>query len=247
MKDLIIIIMAGGLGKRMKSDIPKVLHKVGDEPMLVKIIKTAKTMNSKKIMVVVGKYKDIIEKTLKEYISLENIIFVNQPVSNGTGGAVIACRDKLESCKNYNVLVLSGDVPLISKETLLNALNELKECKIIVTKSENPHGLGRILLEKNKFVKITEEKDCNDEERKIKLTNTGIYAFNSDILYKYLPLINNNNAQNEYYLTDIIEIIKVNEKTDIEMYEIKKEKQYELLGVNTKEQLQLVNDFHKKK
>ena len=247
MKDLLIIVMAGGLGKRMKSDIPKVLHKVGEEPMLVKILNTAKSMNSKKIMVVVGKYRDIIEKTLKQYISLDNIVFVNQSVSNGTGGAIMCCRDKLENYKNYNVLVLSGDVPLISNKTLSNTLMDLSNCKIVITKSDNPHGLGRIVLRKNKFIKIVEEKDCNDEEKKINLTNTGIYAFNSDILYKYLPLIDNKNAQNEYYLTDIIEIIKVNENTDIDMYEIKKENQYELLGVNTKEQLKLVNNYYKKK
>ena len=245
MKDLLIIVMAGGLGKRMNSDIPKVLHKVGEEPMLVKILNTAKSMNSKKIMVVVGKYRDIIEKTLKQYISLDNIIFVNQSVSNGTGGAIMSCRDKLENYKNYNVLVLSGDVPLISNKTLSNSLKDLSSCKIVVTESDNPHGLGRIVLRKNKFIKIVEEKDCNNEQKKINLTNTGIYAFNSDILYKYLPLIDNKNAQNEYYLTDIIEIIKVNENTDIEMYEIKKENQYELLGVNTKEQLELVNNYYK--
>ena len=243
--NLLIVVMAGGLGKRMQSSIPKVLHKVGEEPMLVKILKTATHINSKKIMVVVGKYRDIIEKTLKDYISLENIIFINQPVSNGTGGALICCRDMLENYKNHNVLVLSGDVPLISTTTLLNTLTNLSECKIVVTKSDNPKGLGRIVLNKDKFVKIVEEKDCNDEERKIKLTNTGIYAFKSDILYKYLPFINNKNAQNEYYLTDIIEIIKVNEKINIDMYEIKKEQQYELLGVNTKEQLVIVNNYHK--
>lgn len=245
MKDLVIIVMAGGLGKRMKSDIPKVLHKVGEEPMLVKILNTVKSMNSKKIMVVVGKYRDIIEKTLKQYMSLDNIVFVNQPVSNGTGGAIMSCRDKLENYKNYNVLVLSGDVPLISSKTLSNTLTELSMCKIVVTKNDNPHGLGRIILKEEKCVKIVEEKDCNDDERKINLTNTGIYGFNSDILYKYLPLMNNKNAQNEYYLTDIIEIIKVNENTDIDMYEIKKENQYELLGVNTKEQLELVNNYYK--
>tara|TARA_Y100000991_G_C21931776_1_gene331183 strand:- start:428 stop:1177 length:750 start_codon:yes stop_codon:yes gene_type:complete len=237
MENLIVIVMAGGLGKRMKSDIPKVLHKLDNKPMLVRVLETSFLLNPKKILLVVGKYRNIIQQTIQNFISLDKIEFIDQPEAKGTGDAVKCCMKNLLEYNNHKVLILSGDVPLVSKETMLNTVDDTKMCKIVVTKVNNPHGLGRILLNENKFIKIVEEKDCNEEQKKINIVNTGIYAFNSNILCKYLPLIKNNNAQNEYYLTDIIEIIKTNEKIDIDMFEISKNKQYELTGVNTPEQL----------
>lgn len=237
MENLIVIVMAGGLGKRMKSDIPKVLHKLGNKPMLVRVLETSFLLNPKKILLVVGKYRNIIQQTIQNFISIDKIEFIDQPEAKGTGDAVKCCMENLLEYNNHTVLILSGDVPLVSEETMLNTVNDTKMCKIVVTKVNNPQGLGRILLNENKFIKIVEEKDCNEEQKKINIVNTGIYAFNSNILCKYLPLIKNNNAQNEYYLTDIIEIIKNNEKIDIDMFEISKDKQYELTGVNTPEQL----------
>ena len=245
MKDLIVIVMAGGLGKRMQSELPKVLHNLDNKPMLVRVLENSFLLNPKKILVVVGKYKDIISSTIKNYVSLENIEFINQPEAKGTGDAIKCCREDLLNYNDHNVLILSGDVPLVSKETMLNTVKEVKRCKIVVTKVDNPQGLGRILLKDNRFIKIIEDKDCEDEQKKIDLVNTGIYAFNSDILCKYLPMIENNNSQKEYYLTDIIEIIKVNENINIDMFEISKEKQYELTGVNTKQQLIELNELFK--
>jgi len=103
---------------------------------------------------------------------------------------------------------------------------------------ENPHGYGRIITDKGFFVKIVEQKDCNDKEVLISKVNTGIYCIKSKILCKYLPYLKNNNNQKEYYLTDIIEIIKREENTNIEMLEIEKERIIEILGINTSEQLQ---------
>tara|TARA_Y100000389_G_scaffold196556_1_gene229682 strand:- start:12283 stop:13008 length:726 start_codon:yes stop_codon:yes gene_type:complete len=239
--------MAGGLGKRMCSDLPKVLHLLDNKPMLVRVLENSLLLKPKKILVVVGKYKSIISSTISNYISLENIEFVNQPEAKGTGDAIKCCRNTLLSYKNHKVLILSGDVPLVSLDTMMNTITNLKKCKIVVTQVDNPQGLGRIYLENNKFIKIIEDKDCNEEQKKIDLINTGIYSFNSDILCKYLPLIYNNNAQKEYYLTDIIEIIKLNENIDIDMYKINKDKQYELTGVNTKQQLLELNTFFKNK
>ena len=237
MNGFAIIIMAGGLGKRMNSNIPKVLHCLDNKPMLVKIIETSLLLKPKKIMIVVGKYKEIIIETIKKYISLDYLEFVDQFEAKGTGHAIKCSRNNLINTDVEDVLILSGDVPLISKETILNCLSNLNKCKIITTIVDEPSGLGRIILKNNKFIKIVEEKDCSNEEKKIKLINTGVYAFKKDILCKYILHLNNNNAQKEYYLTDIIEIIKENENIDIDMYEISKEKQYELTGVNTKQQL----------
>ena len=241
----IVIIMAGGLGKRMKSELPKVLHKIQNKPMLVHVIERALELNPVKIYVIVGVYKKIISSTLEEYHLLKNIEFVNQDNPMGTGHAIQCCRTQLKDYQNHNVIILSGDVPLISKNTLDNMLDNLNSVKILTTDRDNPKGYGRIILKENKFQRIIEEKDCNEEERKCKKTNSGIYAFKSNLLYKYLPYLNNNNSQNEYYLTDIIEIIKNHEHIDIDMFNLSREKQIELSGVNTKEQLEELEEFLK--
>ena len=237
--------MAGGLGKRMNSDIPKVLHQIGNKPMLVRVIETSISINPKKILIVVGKYKELIKNTISDYVSLDNIEFVDQKNPMGTGHAIQCCIDNLKNFKNYRVLILSGDVPLVSNETIQNVVKNMDLCKIITTYTDDPKGLGRIITNNSKLVKIIEDKDCTDDERKIELVNTGIYAFKSEMLCKYLPMLNNNNnKQNEYYLTDVIELISVNEHTDIDMYIIDKNKQYEIIGVNTKEQLDNLNNIY---
>tara|TARA_B100000424_G_scaffold142194_1_gene108081 strand:- start:97 stop:807 length:711 start_codon:yes stop_codon:yes gene_type:complete len=233
--------MAGGLGKRMYSNIPKVLHKIKNKPMIVKIIETSLKLNPDKILIVVGKYKDIIKEEISKYLKLDNIQFIDQIVPRGTGDAIMSCRSFLQDYKNKSVLILSGDVPLVSIDTLKNTLDNLNKVKIVTSQVDNPFGLGRIKIENNSFVEIIEEKDCNNEEKKINIINSGIYAFNSEILCKYLPYIENNNKQNEYYLTDIIKIIKDNEKINIDMLVIEKDRHYEILGVNTQEQLDYLN------
>lgn len=236
----IVIIMAGGLGKRMQSSLPKVLHKILDKPMLVHVIEQAKQLKPIKILVVVGKYMPIIEKTLETYNVLHNVEFVIQHEALGTGHAIQCCREHL-NC-NANILILSGDVPLIKSNTLLEMIHDLEYARVMTTILDQPNGYGRIIEVNGVFEKIVEEKDCNEEERLCKKTNAGIYAFHSDMLYKYLPYLTNNNAQNEYYLTDIVEIIKHNEHVDIELFNIPIERQIELTGINTKKQLDDLNE-----
>lgn len=135
-----------------------------------------------------------------------------------------------------NILVLSGDVPLIQSNTMLDML-ECNNVKIMTTILGNPNGYGRIYEIDGGFLRIIEDKDCTGEQKSIKRINCGIYSFDNKILCKYLPNIKNENAQSEYYLTDIIEIIINNEDIIIDMYNIPKNKQLEIIGVNTKEQL----------
>lgn len=238
MTEIIAIIMAGGLGKRMCSDLPKVIHKINNKPLLVYVIEETKLINPKKILIIVGKYHDIIKKTLSEYMSLENIHFIIQPEALGTGHAIQCCRDELLQYQNTNIVILSGDTPLIKHTTIKDIFNHFQNVKIVTTIMENPFGYGRIIDKNGIFERITEEKDCNDNEKCIKKVNCGIYAFNSYLLCKYLPLLTNHNAQKEYYLTDIIELIKNGEKINIELFNIPKEQQIEIMGVNTKEQLE---------
>ncbi len=245
MNKTIIIIMAGGNGKRMESPLPKVLHNLDDIPLIVRIINTSKLLNPRKILVVVGKDQKLIEETIQQYIDLSGIVFVNQPFANGTGDAIKCCYNELQPYINDNILILSGDVPLITKEIMFNILNDLNVCKIVVANSENPFGLGRIIMKQNSFEKIVEEKDCTNDQKKISLINTGVYAFKSEILCKYLPYIKNNNMQQEYYLTDIIEIIKINENINIQLLKILPQDLYKLTGVNTKKQLKDLEELYK--
>lgn len=248
--DLIITIMAGGMGKRMNSNLPKVLHKIDNIPLIIHIIKISLLLNPYKIAIIVGKFKNEICSEISNYIN-NNVIndkieFFIQKEPLGTGDAIKSCLSLYNNNLNSNVLILSGDVPLISYETL-SMFIENKYCvKILINEFENPLGYGRIITQNNIFCKIIEEKDCTNEEKKIKLINSGIYFFNSSFLTKYLPFIHNNNSQKEYYLTDIFEIIKNNENINIELFLLNKEKNYEIMGVNTKEQLKQLENIYKK-
>lgn len=235
-----IIIMAGGLGKRMNSELPKVLHLINNKPMIVHVIERAIELNVYKIIIVVGKYFNIIKSTIEKYINSElcekKLNYVIQENPLGTGNAIMCCKNILGKLPDYikNVCILSGDVPLIRSETINNLLSNNDICKILISKIEDPSGYGRIVVENNNIIKIIEDKDCNSEEKKIKFINSGIYSFNISILLKYIEKIDNINANNEYYLTQIFELIKkdnyiigYNYTDDLK----------EISGVNTKDQL----------
>jgi UDP-N-acetylglucosamine diphosphorylase/glucosamine-1-phosphate N-acetyltransferase len=237
--ELVITIMAAGEGKRMNSDIPKVLHNFQNVPMLVRIILEVIKINPKKIIIITGKYDELIKKTIKNYLEKEDIyskiLFVNQKIPNGTGDAIKSTLDYYSD--NENVLILNGDMPLISS-LLLKKIIKVDIPSLVVGKLDNPYGYGRIIYDKdNNFSEIKEEKDCNEDEKKIDLVNVGIYFLNSMLLKKYIPLIHNNNKQNEYYLTDIVKIIKDKTNIKINTYIIEKELEYQIYGINTKDEL----------
>ena len=240
MSQMSVIILAGGLGKRMCSPLPKVLPNLLDKPMLVHVLENALTLSPRMIYIVVGKYEAIIRETLEQYMNIDNIVFVNQPEALGTGHAIQCARPyMLGQPESDRVLILSGDVPLLKSQTMKDVMERAEEPVTIMTSTaENPHGYGRIITDKYaKFVKIVEEKDCNNQEREIDVVNAGVYAFQIGLLCKYLPMISNNNAQQEYYLTDLFEIVREHESIDIGMYHLPVEQSIELTGINTKEQL----------
>ena len=250
MNNVISIIMAGGMGKRMGSTLPKVLHHIGGIPMINRIILNIKQLstlvNLKEIIVVVGKYKDQIKEAIEELTDLPNIVYVTQEVPQGTGHAIMCCKEELSKYPDYQVLILSGDVPMLSFTTMFylisrehnnNNNNNNDNVKLITADISPPDGYGRVAMKDGKFDKIVEHKDCNEEELRITQINAGIYCIKSDLLCKYLPYIKNNNNQGEYYLTDIIEIIKREEQIDVGILEIEKDKTVEIVGINTLEQL----------
>lgn len=239
---LTTIIMAGGLGKRMNSDIPKVLHLVKGKPMLWYVIKKALEVGSDHILIIVGKYKTLILKTIAKYFSVYEFFkftIIDQEEPLGTGHAIQCClpffyENKIDP-KTSQVLILSGDVPLIEKETIQQLLQ--KPNAILITKLENPVGCGRIIFRENNYIdKIIEEKDCTEEERNIDFVNAGIYHVTLDVLLTCLPKIENKNANQEYYLTDIVEIAG-----NLSFYELPREKQIEIVNINTPAELDYVN------
>uniref|UniRef100_A0A6C0AX65 UDP-N-acetylglucosamine diphosphorylase n=1 Tax=viral metagenome TaxID=1070528 RepID=A0A6C0AX65_9ZZZZ len=242
----IVIILAGGLGKRMNSDLPKVCHTFQSIPMIVRVYNEATKTNSSKILIVVGKYKGVIKTTLERYNIIENINyeFYFQETPLGTGHAVLCCRDYLKKYENSNVLILCGDTPLITSELMSKILYDLNQIRCVTTCYNDPKSYGRIIRYNGIFEKITEYKDCNESEKLINEVNSGIYAIKSELLVKYLPMINNNNAQNEYYLTDIIELIKTHENIIIETYIVSTMQQYQVEGINSKEDMERLEKIY---
>lgn len=218
------IIMAGGMSKRFKSEIPKVLYPVFDKPMIIHIIEKCFLLQSQKIFIVVGKYEQKIKDCIDNYnFDKSKIIYVKQNIANGTGGAIKECLNYISEFES--VYILSGDVPFIS----LNTLQNLKQNTILIAKLNNPTGNGRIVNENNK-IKIIEEKDCNESEKLIQFINCGIYHLVVKDLLNYIPLLNTNNASNELYLTDIIQYIE-----NLQTYLLEDIK--EIYNINTLEDL----------
>lgn len=252
----VILIMAGGLGKRMNSDLPKVLHKINNKPMIVYIIENALKLHPYTILIVVGKYKNLIEKTINLYIDTkyQNYIqYILQESPNGTGHAIICAKKKLKTMRKKNVLILSGDTPLVDNLLMEKMLENLQNFKICTTCLENPYGYGRVMNFTNKnilslniqkyYTKIIEQKDCNEYSIQINHVNCGIYSFRINLLLTYLHMLTNNNNQNEYYLTDLVEIITKRERIDVEILKIPNYENYKVCGVNTINQLTQVQNL----
>lgn len=248
MNKLHVTILAGGIGKRMKTNLPKVINLVNGKPMIVRILEQVLILDPYKIIIVVGQNKEIIIQTIKFFIGEkfnDKIQFVEQILALGTGNAVLHTLPFLENI-GMN-LILNGDTPLLKYETLFKIINfylqNKSEMLITCINKENPHGNGRIIEENGDFLRIKEEKDCNEEERKIIKINTGIYISENNILKQIIPMIKNNNIQNEYYLTDMVEIYRKNFSKKISLYELNKENEKEIMNVNTKEELDMIQNL----
>jgi len=241
MSNLTIVILAAGEGKRMNSTIPKVLHKFDSVPMLVRIIKTVKTINPNKILIVTGKYEDLIKQTISEYIEMDNIFFIKQQVAMGTGDAVRSCVSHFDP--DDNILILNGDTPLITSDILRQFTKNSSPANIIVARINNPHGYGRIIYDEfNHFKEIIEEKECDDKQKKINIINSGIYLIKGLLLIKFVPLIECDNSQKEYYLTDIFKLIKTNTNEIIRTYLLEDGETKYIRGANTQEELASLYD-----
>ncbi|WP_428738659.1 bifunctional UDP-N-acetylglucosamine diphosphorylase/glucosamine-1-phosphate N-acetyltransferase GlmU [Sulfurimonas sp.] len=202
LSNISIVILAAGKGSRMKSNKAKVLHEISGKPMLYHIIKASKEL-SNDVSVVIAHQKEKVQESMQKYF--DDITFVEQDTTNfpGTGGAM-----KNVTPKNEKVLVLNGDMPLISAESLQGFLHNDADIIMSIFDLENPNGYGRVVIDKNEVQYIVEQKDANQAELNVTTVNAGIYAFKKSVLNTYIPQLSNDNAQQEYYLTDVIAMAK---------------------------------------
>lgn len=201
--NLHILILAAGNGKRMRSTLPKVLHPLAGQPILAHVIKTAQQLNPKQIHVVYGSGGN----TVADYFPQFDLHWVKQPEQLGTADAVAQALPFIAD--EDRVLILYGDVPLIRVATLQNLLQQAPDNGIglLVADFADPHGLGRIIRnDQQEIVAIVEQRDANPHQAAISEINTGILTCSAGLLKKWLPSVDNNNQQSEFYLTDIIAI-----------------------------------------
>ncbi|WP_386697809.1 bifunctional UDP-N-acetylglucosamine diphosphorylase/glucosamine-1-phosphate N-acetyltransferase GlmU [Lonepinella sp. MS14436] len=200
MTKLSVVILAAGKGTRMYSDLPKVLHKVAGKPMVKHVIDTAKQLNAEQIHLIYGHGADLLKQRLAD----EPVNWVFQAEQLGTGHAMQQAAPFFND--DENILMLYGDAPLITQETLqkLIAAKPQNGIALLTVQLDNPTGYGRIIRQNGSVVAIVEQKDANPEQLKINEVNTGVMVSDGASFKKWLSRLNNNNAQGEYYMTDVI-------------------------------------------
>jgi bifunctional UDP-N-acetylglucosamine pyrophosphorylase / glucosamine-1-phosphate N-acetyltransferase len=225
-----VIILAAGKGTRMRSSLPKVLQPLAGQPLLGHVINTAKKLNANNIITIYGHGGTLVQNAFQN----EQIDWVEQAEQLGTGHAV---QMTLPVLKNEGMaLILSGDVPCVSQDTLQRLLDASKDTGIgLVTLTlADASGYGRIVRENGQIQAIVEHKDATDEQRQIKEINTGIYCVSNAKLHEWLPRLSNNNAQGEYYLTDIVAMALADGMT---VASVEPTLAFEVEGVNDRVQL----------
>ncbi len=244
-KNLATVIMAAGKGKRMKNPHKsKVMHELKGKPLIQYVVELSEKINSKLIIPIVGHQKQSVIDFLKMQFpeSISKIRFAHQDEQLGTGHAVMQTKAQLENFDG-DVLILSGDVPMLKYNTVASFLKYHNEnnfdASLISSMFDDPTGYGRVLRDDNgNFYDIREEKDCSEDERKCREINSGIYIINSKILFEALKTLKTDNAQGEYYLTDVFKYFKGIGKK-IGAFPVKDP--LEISGINTAEQLEAFN------
>lgn len=235
-KELRVIILAAGKGTRMNSDLPKVLHKLNGKALLDFVLDESELLNPIETILVVGFKKEQVISHTENRINLK---YATQIEQLGTGHAVLQTEELLKNNKGH-IIILYGDVPNIKASTLRPIIDEHiinnRDLTLITAEIDDPSGYGRIIRDKNgNLLKIVEEKDCDDDERKIKEWNPGIYIFKIPEVFEVLNNIRTNNASKEYYLTDAIGLAQ---QSNMQINAIKIANSNEVIGINTADQLE---------
>ncbi len=241
MKNLAAVVLAAGKGTRMKSEKPKVLHEVAGKPMLIFPVNLLKNSGAGKTVLVVGFGSETVVEAFRDF----GLSFVTQEEQLGTGHAVMCALKELQDFTG-DVLVLSGDVPLIKEETV-KALLELHRkggkaaISLVTTAVEDPTGYGRIVRDaEGKIARIVEEKDCSPLQKKIQEVNTGVYLFSAEFLHSNIKKLGKENAQGEYYLPDLVHMaveggLRVDSVSIVDATEV--------MGVNNRVELAKAAEF----
>ena len=234
-----IVILAAGPGKRMHSSTPKVLHRLAGRALLAHVFDTAKQLSPKVICVVYGHGGELVRQVVEE----NDVVWVMQEPQLGTGHAVMQAAPHLD--ERWPTLVLYGDVPLIRAETLRHLVDATGTGLGLLTATlDRPTGYGRILRNGKKVVGIVEEKDASARQRALREINTGIVAAPTKKLKSWLAKLQNNNAQKEYYLTDIVALAT---KERVPVTAIQSDAAWETLGVNNRGQLADLERIYQRK
>jgi bifunctional UDP-N-acetylglucosamine pyrophosphorylase/glucosamine-1-phosphate N-acetyltransferase len=235
-----ILVLAAGKGTRMRSDLPKVLHPIGGKALVQHVVDTARQVGGEQILIIVGHGAEKVE----ERMAASDVKFVLQAQQLGTGHAVQQALPQLRN--DATVLILYGDVPLTRAETLqklIAGVNE-KQMGLLTVNMQDPTGYGRIVRDASGAVTaIVEHKDASDEQKKITEINTGIMAVKAKHLQKWLPALQSNNAQGEYYLTDIIAMAKAD---GIAIQVEQPNAVEEVEGINNRQQQAALERFYQK-
>ncbi|MCA1326257.1 bifunctional UDP-N-acetylglucosamine diphosphorylase/glucosamine-1-phosphate N-acetyltransferase GlmU [Herbaspirillum sp. alder98] len=234
-----IVILAAGMGKRMQSALPKVLHPLAGKPLLGHVIDTARALSPQRLCVIYGHGGDAVPSAFAN----AGLSFAKQEPQLGTGHAVMQALPHIED--GATTLVLYGDVPLTTAASLQRLLDAAGNDKlgVLTVTLDNPTGYGRIVREQGKIVRIVEQKDANETERAIAEVNTGIIAAPTAKLRGWLAALSNNNAQGEYYLTDIIAAAVAD---GVDVVSAQPDDVAETLGVNSKVQLAELERVHQR-
>lgn len=242
MSDLVAVILAAGEGKRMKSRHSKVINEILGKALIKWVYDAAKNVGIDECIMVVGHRADEVQQCMGDKVK-----FVVQEQQLGTGHAVMQAVPYLKDRKGH-VIVMCGDMPLISPVTIKNTIDkhvrEGNAVTIITADFEDPTGYGRIVKDpEGRVAKIVEHKDATEDERKIREINSGLYCFEISLLINALQQINNNNSQGEYYLTDTVEIL-IGQGKKVDTYKL--ENNYEIMGINDRIQLSQAVDIAKR-
>ncbi len=242
MTDLALVVLAAGMGSRMKSALPKVLHKIAGRSMLGHVLHAGQRLDAQRVVIVTGPEMDGVKKDASRVVA--SCIFAEQKERLGTGHAVMMAAPALADFTGI-VLVLYGDVPLIQTETLRGLLGKLDakhQMAVLGFEAKNPHGYGRLIGTKNAITDIREELDASPKERKIGLCNSGIIAIKADLLRNLLPKLTDKNAKKEFYLTDLVKLAtKAKTKVAVALCD-----EIEVSGVNDRAQLAALEHEYQK-
>jgi UDP-N-acetylglucosamine diphosphorylase/glucosamine-1-phosphate N-acetyltransferase len=240
-----VVILAAGLGTRMKSDKAKVLHPIHGKPMVIYVLETARKIAGDNVILLLGNQS---EKVREHVSKLGNFIYAHQEKQLGTGHAVMCALPFIPE-HSEEVVILCGDVPLITPETVAGLvndhINERRVVSILAVKFKNPTGYGRIVMDENNHVQaIVEEADATATQRRIKLINTGIFCVKREFLLYAVPKIGTDNMQGEMYITDIVKIAcSENKKVGV----LVGTDSLEVTGINTIQELKRVATLMKRR